>query len=58
MDSKLLGGRKEVVGDFIFQQSVKNILSLGFSDSFPGFIALIPLIFYYFTNIRDVLKDC
>ena len=57
MDGKLLGGRKEVIGDYVFERSVKNTLSLGFLNSFSSFIALIPLIFYYLTNIRDVFKD-
>ena len=57
MDGKLLGGRKEVIGDYIFERSVKNTLSLGFLDSFSSFIILIPLIFYHLTNIRDVFKD-
>ena len=57
MDSKLLGGRKEVVGDYVFKWSVKNTLSLGFSDSFSSFVILIPLIFYYLTNIRDIFKN-
>ena len=57
MDGKLLGGRKEVIGDYVFERSVKNTLSLGFSDSFSSFIILIPLIFYYLTNIRDIFKD-
>jgi len=58
VDGKLSGGRKKVVGDYIFQQSIKNILSLGFLDGFSSFIILIPLIFYHLTNVRDVLKDC
>jgi len=41
----------------VSKRPVKNILSLGFLDSFSGFIALISLIFYYLTNVRDVLKD-
>jgi len=57
VDGKLLGGRKEVVGDYVFQRSIKNILSLGFLDGFSSFIALIPLIFCYLTNVRDVLED-
>ena len=57
MDGKLLGGRKEVIGDYVFKRSVKNTLSLGFLDGFSGFITLISLIFYYLTNIRDVFKD-
>ena len=58
VDGKLLGSRKEVIEDCMFEQPVKNILSLGFLDGFSGFIALISLIFCHFTNIRDVLKDC
>ena len=58
MDGKLLGGRKEVVGDYVFQRSVKSILPLGLLDVFSGFIALIPLIFCHLANIRDVFKDC
>jgi len=57
VDGKLLGGKKEVVGDYVFQRFVKNILSLGFLNGFSSFIILIPLIFCYLTNIRDVLKD-
>ena len=57
MDGKLLGGRKEVIGDCVFKRPIKNTLSLGFSDSFSSFIALIPLFFYYLTNIKDVFKD-
>ena len=57
MDGKLLGGRKEVVGDYIFQRSVKSTLPPGLLDSFSGFIALISLIFYHLANIRDVFKD-
>ena len=57
MDGKLLGGRKEVIGDCVFKRSVKNTLSLGFLDSFSSFVILIPLIFYYLTNIRDIFKD-
>ena len=57
MDGKLLGGRKEVIGDCVFKRSVKDTLSLGFLDGFSSFIILIPLIFYHLTNIRDVFKD-
>jgi len=39
------------------KRPIKNILSLGFSDGFSSFIILISLIFYYLTNIRDILKD-
>ena len=57
MDGKLLGGRKEVVGDCVFKWPVKNILSLGLSDSFSSLIALISLILYYLTNVSNILKD-
>ena len=57
MDGKLSSGRKEVVGDCVFKWPVKNILSLGLSDSFSSLIILIPLILSYLTNIRDILKD-
>ena len=57
MDGKLLGGRKEVVGDYVFKRPVKNTLSLGFLDSFSSLIALISLILYYLTNVSNVLKD-
>ena len=57
MDGKLLGDRKEVVGDCVFKRPVKNTLFLGFSDSFSSLIMLISLIFYYLTNVRDILKD-
>jgi hypothetical protein len=57
VDSKLSSGRKEVVGDYVFKRPVKNALSLGLLDSFSSLIALVSLIFYYLTNIRDILKD-
>ena len=57
MDGKLLGGRKEVVGDYVFKWPVKNILSLGLSDSFSSLITLISLILYYLTNVSNILKD-
>ena len=57
MDGKLLGGRKEVVEDYVFKWPVKNILSLGLSDSFSSLITLISLILYYLTNVSNVLKD-
>ena len=57
MDGKLLGGRKEVVGDYVFKWPVKNILSLGLSDSFSSLITLISLILCYLTNVSNVLKD-
>ena len=56
MDSKLLGGRKEVIGDYVFKWTVKNTLSLGLLDGFSSFIILISLILYYFTNVRDIFK--
>ena len=57
MDGKLLGGRKEVVGDYVFKWPIKNILSLGLSDSFSSLIILISLILYYLTNVSNVFKD-
>ena len=57
MDGKLLSGRKEVIGDYVFKRSVKNTLSLGFLDGFSSFVILISLIFYHLANIRDVFKD-
>ena len=57
MDGKLSDGREEVVGDYVFERSVKNILSLGLSDSFSSFVILISLILSDLTNIRDVSKD-
>ena len=57
MDGKLSGGRKEVVEDYVFKWPVKNILSLGLSDSFSSLIILISLILYYLTNVNNVLKD-
>jgi hypothetical protein len=57
VDGKLLSGRKEVVGDYVFKWPVKNTLSLGLLDGFSSLITLVSLIFYYLTNIRDVLKD-
>ena len=57
MDGKLLSGRKEVVGDYVFKRPVKNILSLGFLDSFSSLITLISLILYYLTNVSNILKD-
>ena len=57
MDGKLLGGRKEEVGDYVFKWPVKNILSLGLSDSFSSLIILISLILYYLTNVSNILKD-
>ena len=57
MDGKLLGGRKEVVGDCVFKWPVKNILSLGLSDSFSSLVILISLILCHLTNVSDVLKD-
>jgi hypothetical protein len=41
----------------MFKRPVKNTLSLGLSDSFSSLIILVSLIFYYLTNVRDVLKD-
>jgi hypothetical protein len=46
-----------VIGDCVFKRSVKNILFLGFLDSFSSFIVLISLIFYHLTNVRDIFKD-
>ena len=57
VDGELLGSRKEVIGDYISKRPVKNILSLGFLDSFSNFIVLISLIFCYLINVRDILKD-
>ena len=57
MDGKLLGSRKEVVGDYVFKWPVKNILSLGLLDSFSSLIILISLILYYLTNVSNILKD-
>jgi hypothetical protein len=57
VNGKLLNSREEVIKDYIFKQSVKNILFLGFLDGFPSLIILVSLIFSHFTNIRDVFKD-
>jgi len=57
VDGKLLDGRKEVVGDYMFKWSVKNTLSLGFLDGFSGLITLISLILCHLTNVRDVFNN-
>ena len=57
MDSELSGGRKEVVGNYVFERFIKNTLSLDFLDGFPSFIILISLIFCHLTNVKDVFKD-
>jgi len=57
MDRKLLDSREEVIGDYIFKWSVKDILSLGLLDSLSSFIAPVPLIFSHLTNVRDIPKN-
>ena len=57
MGYKLLDSGEEVIGDYIFKRSVKNLLSLGLLDSLSSFITPVSLIFSYFTNIRDIPKD-
>ena len=57
MDGELLGGEKEVIKDCIFKRFIKNTLFLNFLNGFFSFITLIPLIFYYFTNVKDIFKD-
>ena len=57
MYNKLLNGKEEVIKNYIFKQSIKNILSLDFLDSLFSFIILVPLIFSHLTNIRDIPKD-
>ena len=41
----------------MFKWPVKNILSLGLSDSFSSLVTLISLILYYLTNVSNILKD-
>ena len=57
MDGKLLDSKKEVVEDYIFKWSIKNILSLGFLDSLSSFIILISLIFSHLADISNIFKD-
>jgi len=57
MDYKLLDGGEEVIRDYIFKRSVKDILFLGLLDSFFSFITPVSLIFSYLTNVRDIPKD-
>jgi len=54
---KLLDSGEEVIGDYVFKWSVKNLLSLDLLDSLSSFITLVSLIFSYFTNVRDIPKD-
>jgi len=57
MDRKLLDSGEEVIGDYVFKWSIKDILSLGLLDSLSSFIILVPLIFSYLINIRDIPKN-
>ena len=57
MSCKFLDGGEEVIGDYVFKRSVKNLLSLGLLDGFSSFIIPISLIFSHFTNVRDIPKD-
>ena len=57
MGCKLLDGGEEVIGDCVFERSVKNILSPGLSDGLSSFITPVSLIFSHLANVRDVPKD-
>jgi len=57
MDYKLLDSGEKVIEDCVFKRSIKDILSLGLSDSFFSFVTPVSLIFSYLTNIRDIPKD-
>jgi len=57
MDCELLDSREEVIKDYVFKRSVKDILSLGLLDSFSSFITLVSLIFSHLANVRDIPKD-
>ena len=57
MGYKLLDGGEEIIEDYVFERSIKSLLSLSLLDSFSSFITLVSLIFSYLTNIRDIPKD-
>ena len=57
MGCELSDGGEEIVGDCVFERSIKSLLSPSLSDSFSGFIAPVSLIFSHLTNVRDVPKD-
>jgi len=54
---KLLDSGEEVVGDYVFERSVKSLLSLSLLDGLFSFIAPVSLIFSYLANVRDIPKD-
>jgi len=57
MDYKLLDSGEEVIEDYIFKRSIKDILSLGLSDGLSSLIIPVPLIFSHLTNVRDIPKN-